>query len=213
MKKVTLLMTVFVLSLSLSAQGKKFVAGMKKNLAALDSVKKNEQYQAVANDFERIANAEKKEWLPNYYAGFCYIMLAFESPADKIDSYCDKADAFLRKADSLSPKNSEIFVLKSMAASARIGVNPMARGMQYGMESGIAIEKAISYDAKNPRAYLQKGTSAFYTPEMYGGGAKVAKPQFEKSVEAFKTFKPASEIHPNWGKARAEALLKQSEEK
>lgn len=211
MKKVITLIALLAVTAA-NAQNKKFISGMKKSLTALDSVKKNEQYQGVANEFERIANAEKKEWLPNYYAAFCYIMLAFDAPTDKIDSYCDKADAFLRKADSISPKNSEVFVLKAMVASARIGVNPMARGMQYGMESGSAIEKAISYDPKNPRAFLQKGTSAFFTPEMYGGGAKAAKPDLEKAVEYFKTFKPASEIHPGWGKARATELLRQCNE-
>lgn len=211
MKKTILVTLLFIAGACMNAQSKRFMAGMKKSLSGFDSIKKTEQYQALANDFERIANAEKKEWLPNYYAGMCYIMLAFDSPVDKIDSYCDKADMFLKRADSLSPNNSEVFVLKAMAASARISVNPMQRGMQYGMESGNMIEKAISLNPKNPRAYLQKGTSAYYTPEMYGGGKKAAKPDLQKAVEHFITFKAESEIHPDWGRKRAEQLLAECE--
>jgi hypothetical protein len=207
MKKVSLIIAALLLGFAMSAQNKKFVAGMKKALAQFDSVKKTEQYQGIANDFERIGNAEKKEWLPNYYAGMCYIMLAFDAAGDKIDTYCDKAEVFLRKADSLSPNNSEIYVLKSMLASARISVNPMQRGMQYGMESGNMIQKAVSLNPKNPRAHLQKGTSAFYTPEMYGGGKNVAKPDLQKAVDAFKEFKAESEIHPGWGHKPPENLL------
>jgi hypothetical protein len=207
MKKSILIIAALTITLISGAQNKKFISGMKKALTQFDSVKKNEQYQGIANDFERIANAEKKEWLPNYYAGMSYIMLAFEAAPDKIDGYCDKADQFLKVADSLSPNNSEIYVLKSMVASARISVNPMQRGMMYGMQSGNMIEKAIALNSKNPRAYLQKGTSAFYTPEMYGGGKKLAKPDIQKASDNFKTFQPESEIHPNWGKKRAEQLL------
>ncbi|MBC7862712.1 MAG: hypothetical protein IAF38_07030 [Bacteroidia bacterium] len=211
MKKLITLIALLTLSLSVNAQNKKFIAGMKKSIACMDSVKKTEQFQSCANDFERIANAEKKEWLPNYYAGYCYVLLAFNAPTDKIDALCDKADQFLKKADSLNPNNSEIYVVRAMVASARISVNPMARGMQYGMESGTLLEKAIGFDPKNPRAYLQKGTSTFYTPEMYGGGAKLAKPSFEKAIELYKTFKPASEVHPNWGKAMTDDFLKKCE--
>ena len=45
------------------------------------------------------------------------------------------------------------------------------------------------------------------TPEAFGGGKAVAKKLFEKSVELYKTFKPASPFHPTWGKEDAEKLL------
>ncbi len=209
MKTTITILSALMLMFSANAQSKKFVGGMKKALVQMDSVKKTEQYQSVANDFERIGNAEKKEWLPNYYAGMCYILMAFEAPVDKIDTYCDKAEVFINKADSLSPNNSEIYVLKAMIASARISVNPMQRGMQYSIQSGTFLEKAMSLDPKNPRAHLQKGTSTYFTPEMYGGGKKAAKPYLEKAVATFKEFKPLTEIYPNWGFRRAEQLLEE----
>jgi hypothetical protein len=44
-------------------------------------------------------------------------------------------------------------------------------------------------------------------PEAFGGGKAVAKKLFEKSVELFENFKPASALHPSWGKEQAAQLL------
>jgi hypothetical protein len=48
-----------------------------------------------------------------------------------------------------------------------------------------------------------------YTPEQFGGGCKTAKPELQTALEKYNTFKPASELHPNWGKAPVEQLLKE----
>jgi hypothetical protein len=45
------------------------------------------------------------------------------------------------------------------------------------------------------------------TPEAFGGGKANAKKQFEKALELYKTFKPASPLHPDWGKDEAEKSL------
>jgi hypothetical protein len=209
--KTTIFTTVFAfLSLYLVSQNKRFEDAMKINIALLDSAKKTEDFQKAANGFERITMAEKKEWLPPYYAAFCYVITAYSKQGDEIDTWCDKAEGFINKADSLSKKNSEVYVLKSMIASARISVNPMVRGQKFGMISGAFTEEALKLDPENPRAYLQKASGIFYTPEMFGGGAKKAKPVLETALEKFKTFKPKSTIHPAWGKPRAEELLKEA---
>jgi len=44
-----------------------------------------------------------------------------------------------------------------------------------------------------------------------GGGKQKAKPAFEKALELYKTFKPVSIIHPNWGKKAAAYFLKKCE--
>jgi hypothetical protein len=212
MKTIILTTTLVLLSLMTISQNKKYHDSMKKNLSILDSAKKEADYLKAANGFERIALAEKKEWLPNYYAGMCYVLIAFDKSPDDIDTWCDKATGFISRADSLSKDNSEICVLQAMCASARIGVNPMARGFQYGSMANDFTKKAIALNENNPRAYFNKGQSIFYTPEAFGGGGKKAKPHFEKAVEKYKIFKPESDIHPNWGKKMAEDLLKKCDE-
>ena len=213
MKKLITLIAIVSLTQLATAQDKKYISVMEKNIAMLDTSRANDQLQSLENTFERIANAEKSEWLPNYYAAYCNVNMCYNLKGDAIDTYCDKADAFLKKADSISPNNSEIYTLKAQVASARISVNPMTRGQKYGTMSGELREKAKTLDKTNPRPYYLEGTAYFFTPAMFGGGKDKAKPSFEKALAMYNDFKPASTIAPNWGKHATEYFLKQCDAK
>jgi hypothetical protein len=213
MKKIITVIVLLTLGFTSSAQNKKYISAMEKNIAALDTTKTAEQYQNLANNFERIAGAEKAEWLPNYYVAYCYVNSTYFTKGDNIDTYCDKAENFIKRADSLSPNNSEIYTLKAQIASARIGVNPMVRGQKYGTESAMLREKAKQLDSTNPRPYYLDGTGYYFTPPAFGGGKDKAKQSFQQALKLFETFKPASSISPNWGKNSAEYFLKKCDEK
>jgi hypothetical protein len=192
------------------AQSERYLNAMQKNLALIDSSFKNNGLLELANSFERIANAEKTQWLPYYYAAFLQVNMGFmEQDKSKIDGIADKATALINKADSLSPNNSEISCIKSMIASCHMMVDPMTRWMQYGQESGKHMQAAMSQDATNPRPYFLKGQGLKYTPENFGGGCKTAKPILEESLAKYNTFKPANALAPNWGKEQVEQLLKE----
>lgn len=207
MKKLIILPIALLLSVASLGQNKKYKEAMKKQIVLLDSAKKTEQFVKVGAGFERLAKIEKSDWLPQYYAAAAYVYAAFETEGEAIDKYCDKADLIIDRADSLSKNNCEIQVLKAMSAVARIKVDPMARGWQFGKISYDCTNEAMKLDPENPRTYYNKGQMLFYTPESFGGGTTKAKPFLEKAVEKYKTFKPASDIHPNWGKAEANRLL------
>lgn len=209
MKKVFLLGLVSLLSLATFAQSEKYMAAMKKNIDAIDSSFRNlDNMVALANNFERIATAEKTQWLPYYYAAFCQVNAGYiDKDKSKADGYADKATALVNIADSLSPKNSELSCLKSMIGTCHMMVNPMQRYMEYGQEIQTAMEDAMEQDPNNPRPYLLKGQGLRYTPEQFGGGCATAKPELQKALDKFGSFKPASEIHPNWGKSRVEQML------
>lgn len=177
----------------------------------MDSSFKNpESLLSLANNFERIANAEKTEWLPYYYAAFIHVNLGFmQQDKEKIDGIADKANALIETADSLMPGNSEISCIKSMIASCHMMVNPMQRWMEYGKESSENMQAAMQQDPTNPRPYFLKGQGLKFTPESFGGGCKTAKPAFVTAMEKYASFKPASELHPSWGKEQVENLLKE----
>jgi hypothetical protein len=191
-----------------AAQNNGYITTMEKNVAILDTTRNTAVLQSLANMFERIANAEKKEWLPNYYAAYCNVNMSYTGKNDMVDTYCDKADMLIKKADSLNPNNSEIYALKAQIASARISVNPMSRGQKYGPQAKELREKAKSLDNTNPRPYYLDGMAFFYTPTMFGGGKDKAKIAYEKALALFETFKPASGIAPRWGKGSTEYFLK-----
>jgi hypothetical protein len=209
MKKLMLSAIVLMLSVGAFAQSEKYTTAMKKNLDALEASFKNPaDLLTMANNFERIANAEKSQWLPYYYAAFCQVNNGFmEQDKDKVDGIADRASLLIAKADSLSPNNSEISCIKSMIASCHMMVNPMQRWQEYGQESSSNIEAAMAQDPNNPRPFYLKGQGLKYTPEQFGGGCKTAKPELETAINKFATFKSVSELHPNWGKAQVEMLI------
>lgn len=161
-----------------------------------------------ANQFERIANAEPKEWLPRYYAGLSYVYLGFmgKDEAEK-DKYLDQADKNLKAAEAIAPANDELAVLKAYIAQSRMVVDPMNRWQQYGPLFQAGLEKAKSLNANNPRIYVLEGSSLMYTPEQFGGGPGNACPVLKQASEKFTTFKPASDLAPNWGQKQIEPLL------
>jgi len=209
MKKLFLSTIVLLITILVSAQSEKYTAAMKTNIASLDTSFKNPAILLIAaNNFERIAAAEKIQWLPYYYAALCQLNYGFmHQDKDKMDDIADKATALITKADSLSPKNSEISCLKSMAASCHLMVNPQQRWQEYGQESSSNLDAAIQEDSSNPRPYFLKGQALKYTPEQFGGGCKTAKIQFQTALDKYVAFKPANDISPNWGKTYVEKLI------
>lgn len=191
-----------------NAQDKKFIKAMEKNLTSMDTCKTQASWQQVANTFERIGDAEKKEWLPYYYAAYSYVLIGYmEKDKNKQDEYFDKAQGFVSKADSLKPDNSEVYAMRSWVLSAKIGVSPMTRGATLGPESGMLLDKAIELDKNNPRPYYLKGMSAMHTPPMWGGGKDKAIANFNKALELYAKFKPLSSIMPSWGEQQTKENL------
>lgn len=209
MKKLFFVMLLTAISIASFSQSDKYIAAMKNNIAAIDSSFRNPaNLLGLANNFERIATAEKNQWLAYYYAAYCQVNYGFmEQDKTKTDGIADKATLLIAKADSLAPKNSEISCIKSMIASCHMMVNPMQRYMQYGQESTTNMEDAMEQDPTNPRPYLLKGQSLKYTPEQFGGGCKTAIPELQTALNKFATFKAASDLHPVWGKQRVEQLM------
>ena len=214
MKKLILLALMTTLTVAGFSQSDKYLAAMKRNLAAIDSSFSNPpSLLSLANTFERIADAEKNQWLPYYYAALCQVNYGFMvTDKTQTDNIADKATALINKADSLSPKNSEVSCIKSMIASCHLMVDPMQRYMEYGQESNTQMENAMEQDPTNPRPYLLKGQSLKYTPEQFGGGCKTAKIELQTAIDKFLVYKPASELYPAWGLQRVQQLMKECEQ-
>lgn len=206
-----LLLTALVTSSPIFAQSDPFKQAMSQAISAMQTTNEKSpvtDFQATANQFERIAAAEPKEWLPRYYAGLNYVYMGFlgKDEASK-DKFLDQADVNLKAAEAIAPDNDEVAVLKAYIPQARMVVDPMNRWQQYGPLFQAGIEKAKSLNPNNPRPYVLEGSSLMYTPEQFGGGPGTACPVLKQAVEKFATFKPASDLSPNWGQKQIEPLL------
>jgi hypothetical protein len=208
MKKIFIVIVALVMATQGIAQSEKFTKAMTGNIALMDSAKTADGMLAASAAFERIAEAEKNQWLPYYYAAFTQVIYAFmKNEMSNNDAFAEKAEQLLMKADALQTNNSEISCVKSMIATLRMLVNPQQRWQQYGAVSQQELEKAKTQDPANPRPYYLQGNNLRNTPEQFGGGCNSAKPLLQEAMKKFETFKPASPIAPNWGKARTEQLL------
>jgi cytochrome c-type biogenesis protein CcmH/NrfG len=81
--------------------------------------------------------------------------------------------------------------------------------MQYGAKAQEALETAKKLNPENPRIFLLEGEDKFYTPEQFGGSKTEAKKLFEEALKKYDSFKPASDIDPNWGKNMVAYFLNQ----
>lgn len=209
MKKYLLIALLAISYSTTSAQSPKFAASMEESIKAIGPAFANpSELLALANKFERIAAAEKDQWLPYYYAAYCQVNYAFMAPdKSKTDDIANKATELINKADALNANNSEISCIKSMIASCHLMVDPMNRYMEYGPESQKNLEAAMQQDPSNPRPAMLIGQGLKYTPEQFGGGCGNALPRLEEAAAKFETFKPASALHPNWGKEYNQQLI------
>jgi hypothetical protein len=206
--KILMLSLALLVTLFGFAQSDKFTQAMKKNIAIMDSAKTTNDYKAAADGFERIGDAEKTQWLPYYYAGLSLSIDGWR-PDTKVDK--DENSALIKalcdKAAALGD-NSEIYVLRNMAATQQMLVDPQSRWQTYGKEAGDALRKGMQLDPQNPRLYYLQGASLFNTPEQFGGGKAKAKPVLEKAIQLFDAAQ-VKPLYPGWGKQRAEELLEQ----
>ena len=211
MKKLSLIAVIILFADASFGQSDKYNNAMKANIAQLDSIMSKGNAVELANNFERIGNAEKTQWLPFYYAGYCTVINAYnEKDVAKKDAIADKAQQFINVADSiLGKENSEIDVIKSMIATAHMTVDPQNRYMTYGPQITEFLEKSKSLDPSNPRPVLIQAENTFYTPVQFGGGKDAAKSFFDQAKTLDDNFKPETEISPNWGKNAINYFLSQ----
>jgi hypothetical protein len=184
-----------------AAIDEKYAVNFRKAMINLDSSWNNAtKLRETTNQFERLANYKKDDWLPRYYHALCLIQQSWmATDAKERETILKGAETAIQTAAGISKDNSEIVALEGYLYQGMIMINPMSNGAIYGPKSAMTLQKAIQLDDKNPRPHYLLGQNIYHTPEMWGGGAEKAKPHLEKAKELFATFKPASEFHPDWG--------------
>lgn len=187
---------------------------MTEKISKLETCKTPEDFQTLANDFQRIADKEKGKWQPNYYTAFSYIqkgrVLMREGKMQTLDEAADQAQKYVDEAESAEKNNSEIHLLQKMIYSLKMMVNPMERYMTFGAKAEEALKKAEQLDPANPRVVLIKAEDTYFTPEQYGGSKSKGMELFKSALEKYKAFKPKTSLDPNWGQSEAEYFISQS---
>ncbi len=205
---------ILILSLSFSAMvtaQSTFENAMTQKLSKLETAQTPEALTALSNDFARIADKEKTEWLPYYYSAYATIekgrLLMRSGKTGELDTITNEAQKSLDTAAQLSPNNAELYILQKMIHGLRMMVDPQTRFMSEAKLGADALAKAEQLDPENPRISLLKAEDIYYTPEQFGGSKAKGLELFQRSADQFKTYQPKTNLYPNWGKGETEYFL------
>ena len=209
MKKITLLILLITSQILIcSAQGR-YEKGMSE---ALQLWGQQKPMEAVAL-FERIASVEKENWLPRYYIGLIYTTQVLNRKEKKnSDSLLEKAQKQVDIAQSYSPNNSEIYCLQGLINTAWITLDPMNNGQKLSAVTIGNYKKAIALNENNPRALYLLAEFQINMARMFSQDTKSYYEMIKTSLKKFDNFKAPSAFYPNWGRNRAEQLLKSRDE-
>ncbi|MCB2221478.1 MAG: hypothetical protein KQI35_13845 [Bacteroidetes bacterium] len=197
------LLFAFIVNIGTAQDESSYMMIMVKHKKSFRMARTVQDFQNLANNFERIANAESDQWHPLYYAALCYINMSFVTDQnDQKDAFLDKAQAFIDKALLIYPDESELFVLQALLYQGKIQIDPAGRGMTYSAKADEELKMAKDINPDNPRVYYLLGLNVLHTPESFGGGPAAACPLFETAIEKFKTYLPENVLSPTWGGER-----------
>ncbi len=158
---------------------------------------------AASSKLELLANMESENYAVNYYAAYAKAMISYmEKDKDRKDMFLDVADSFLEKVKQLQPKNEETFILSALLANARLVVDGGSRWKKQGDIFNANMDAAIAINPNNPRIYHLKGVALYFTPKMFGGGAKNALEYLEKAKTMFVNQVNGNILLPYWGEKR-----------
>lgn len=188
----------------------KYRATMRKYINLVDTATTEASIMRAANTFERIAAAEKEEWLPAYYAAYSYVNLAMATAdLDKVDIYCDKALQLITAAGEIEDvQESELLCLASLVAVSRIRVDMFVRGLEYSAKAENLLREAGKADADNPRVEYLQSRLIIGRPEQFGGGLAAGLPKLREAAEKFENNPhPENSLLPDWGRKRTIEIL------
>jgi hypothetical protein len=199
--------TIFVLliGITISAQDA-YKPGMEK---AFDLWKENKTTEATAM-FERIAQVEKENWLPSYYAANVLITSSFQTK-DKVlvNEMLEKAKTHISNAHKISPDNSEITTMEGLLYTGYVAMDPGTYGMTYSGQIMGLHQKAVTQDKNNPRAHAnligyEIGSARFFKQDL----SQFCK-RLQEVIPMFENQKQDIPFLPNYGIERAKASMEE----
>lgn len=198
------IIVMLVINVSFSGAQANFDKGMQK---AFDLWQEN-KWEEAENMFERIANAEQDQWLPNYYIAQMNSLKSWNvKDAVVLKAQLDKAQEHLNTAMAKSKDNAELLVLQAQVYTNWVAFDGATYGMKYAAKVTELYNQAYKLAPDNPRVVFGKAEWSMGSARYFGQDTKPFCKDIEKSIELFAKFKPETKFSPNWGKERAEQVL------
>ena len=174
----------------------------KKNLTTTMNNFDEKDLLKCRGEFERILQLKTNEWIVNYY--LAYIDYSVSTAAmgsndvDKVKKYTLSAFTLIDKSIEQKDDFADSYVLR-MSLNFNRWMYESDKMEDIMSSTKDADAAAVKLDDANPRYYLMKGISLFYTPENFGGGIEPSLKLLDKSYNIFLTRKEAVDYYPDWG--------------
>ncbi len=204
MVRIIYYLVAFLATTTVAVAQSNYEKGMQKALTLWQEQKPVE----AANLFERIAKAEKDEWLPYYYVSQINTIASFnQKDKEQVTLLLTKAQDFLNEATTLSPENAEILIQQAFINTAWIAFDGATYGMTLSGKNAALYSKALALAPNNPRVVLSKAEWDMGSARYFGQDTAPFCKDVERALELFATFKTESDLHPRWGEKRAKEIL------
>jgi hypothetical protein len=207
MKTLISLLIVLLPVISTSGQSERFRQAMMANIEKSKTAATLFDFQNLANNFSRIAEAEENEWTPWYYAAFYNLVINFQdSINERKAKFISLAEKQIESGLKVKPDETELLVLLVMSYYAEMAIDPI-KGMTLMGEANTLLGEAKAINPDNPRIYLEEAEAVYNMPPEFGGGKEKALPILLVAKEKFDNYKPFNPFSPDWGKDRCEKLI------
>ncbi len=199
--------TVLMAAFAASVFSSNYEEVMTANIQKMNASKTSAELTGLANQFERIANAETGKWQPRYYAAYCFVWATAINEMSSAEKHklLDLAQAHLDVLLKSFKNESEIHALQAFTYLLRI--TDISKGFKYSGLANESLDEAEKLNPHNPRVFYLRGTNVYNTPKAFGGGREKAKPLFEKAAALFAGNQKAGKIDPVWGSGHNTQML------
>lgn len=196
--------TIF-LALAVLVSGMAFAQGQyEQGMGQAFSLWKEGKNSEASALFERIASAEKNNWLPNYYVSLVNTTASFASKdKETVNALLTKAQAALDIEMVKNPDNAELLVMQAMVYTGYIAFDPMTNGMALSGKVMQLYAQAEKIAPENPRVVFGKAEFEIGGARFFGSDIKPMCAEVDRSIALFEKFKPETPFSPNWGLERA----------
>ena len=126
--------------------------------------------------------------------------------AAEAERYSAEARKYGEQARDKNPGMGESYALEAYLIGIELALHP-DRALSLVPQSLEAFNVSFAKSPSNPRVYLLKALSVYYTPEPFGGGPAPALEFLDRALALFEKEKSSKASGTEWGEEEAYAYL------
>lgn len=207
MKTLVTLIATLLITVSINAQTK-----YEKGMQQAFKIWGTNDIEATSNLFERIAKAEKENWLPYYYVALVNTTNSFmEKDKSKIAAQLEKAQEFLNLSKIYTKDNVEIEVIQALIFTAEM-MQDVTKGQSLAPKIESIYQRALAMNPKNPRVVVNFAEWKIRSAKFFKQDTTPYCNALKKGLLLFDSYESKEPFGPTWGKEHALQLISECED-